>query len=413
MKQFLACGAILIFVAAAFGAEIYLKDGSVIKGKIIRITGSQVEYTVEKGRTVDSINIDRVSKIINDEGRTASFRLDTLYRKDGSTVKGTVTGVTDDDVLYNPEGSSEQKAAPRTEIDRIEYGDGKVVYIAQKKVIQQEVTFEAKKQTGGFHDSIVRIAGFFGFGNPYGGVFDKEQRVFNAYKPDLFNAYIVPRDYKLTNNLVTGGGEIDLMPPAIKFMQRRSFDFTGIKFGIRGRYAYESVDSIITEENSYYSTVESYELFRGRYMGYHYWAAGPVINLIFSPRSNMMNLLLNFYAVAGQILGGKILPAAALRSAHLLGAEFAGAFGPTYLAREYALYSMRYVNKTRFRGYTIRGGFGPHFSLNKFCPITIGLNVTYAYSNIRLGRDPFLYFDGNKKASHHEVGAELSAGFHI
>ena len=126
-----------------------------------------------------------------------------------------------------------------------------------------------------------------------------------------------------------------------------------------------------------------------------------------------MNLLLNFYAVAGQILGGKIYPAAALRSAHFLAAELAGAFGTQFLSPEFAKYASPYVNKTGFTGYTIRCGFGPHFSVNRLCPVTIGLNVTYAYSNIRLGRDPLIYFDGNRKAAHHEVGAEISAGFHI
>jgi hypothetical protein len=357
MKRVLVGAAALFFVAAAFADEIHLKDGGVVKGRIVNITESLVEYS--------------------------------------------------------PEGSAEHKTVARKEIDRIDYSDGRVVYIAEKREPQEEVKFEPKLQTGGFHDSYVRIAGFFGFGNPSKGVFDKERRVFNAFRTDLFNAYIVPRDYHLTNNLVTGGGEVDLMPPAIKFAQRRTFDFTGIKFGIRGRYGYESMDSIITEENSYYNSVESYELFRGKYMGYHYWAAGPVMNLIFSPRSNMMNLLINFYVVAGQIFGGQILPAAALRSAHFLGAELAGAFGRTYIGPEFSLYSVRYANKARFNGYTIRAGFGPHFSLNKFCPITIGLNVTYAYSSLRLGRSPFIYFDGNKKAAHHEVGAEISAGFHI
>jgi hypothetical protein len=357
MKLVLAGAAALFFVTAAFGDEIRFKNGGVVKGKIISITESQVEYS--------------------------------------------------------PEGSAEQKTVARKEIDRIDYGDGRVVYIAEKREAQEEVKFEPKLQIGGFHDSYVRIAGFFGFGNPTKGVFDKERRVFDAFKPDLYNAYVLPRDYHLSNNLVTGGGEVDLMPPAIKFVQRRAFDFTGIKFGIRGRYGYESVDSIITEENSYYNSVESYEMFRGRYMGYHYWAAGPVMNLIFSPRSNMMNLLINFYVVAGQIIGGQILPVAALRSSHILAAEQAGAFGRRYISPEAALYSLRYVNKAKFNGHTIRAGFGPHFSLNKFCPITIGLNVTYAYSSLRLGRSPFIYFDGNKKAAHHEVGAEISAGFHI
>ncbi len=376
MKLFFTGAIAVFFITAAFGDEIYLKDGSIIKGRNIKITDTQVEY--------------------------------------------------------NSEGSSEQKTLPRKEISRVEYSDGRVVYIVERKLNKLEkkeaqedkesqapleAKFEPKTPTGGFHDSYVRIAGFFGFGNPTGGVFERERRVFNAFKPDLYNAYLIPRDYNMTHNLAGGGGDVDIMPPAIKFVQRRAFDFTGIKFGIRGRYGYESVDSIVTEESYYYDSVENYELFRGRYMGYHYWAAGPVINLIFSPRSNLMNLILNFYVVAGQIFKGDLLPAAALRSSRVLAAELAGAFvGPfsrSFIPPEYAIFSWKQANKTRFNGYTIRGGFGPHFSLNKYCPITIGLNVTYAYSNLRLGRSPFIYLDGNRKATHHEVGAEISAGFHL
>jgi RNase P/RNase MRP subunit p29 len=403
----------LLFAAAGFGDEIHLQGGNIIKGKVIQVTEKDVEYRLGKDRVFDVVNKSAVVKIIYDDGRSLYFRLDTLFRRDGTAVRGTIVSVTKDDILYNPEGSADQKTMKRVEVDRIEYSDGKIVYIADRPGAREEIKFEEKKQTGGFHDSFVRIAGFFGFGNSTGGIFEKERRVLNAYKPDLFQAYIVPRDYHSSNSFMAGGGEIDVMAPAVKFVQRRRFDLTGIKFGIKGRYGYESIDTVITDEGSYYNSIDSYELFRGRNTSNHYWAAGPVMNLILSPKNNLINLLINFYVTAGQVIGGRLYPAAALRSSHFLGARLAGMFTGQYLPPISALYASRYINKTKFNGYTIRGGFGPHFSLNRFCPITVGLNVTYAYSSLHLGRAPFIYLDGNKKANRHQVGLEISTGFHF
>ena len=414
MRKFILSIVLIFAATVAYADTIYLKDGTVVKGRIIQITESRIEFNPGAGRAFDVVDKGTVIKIVYDDGRVVNYAPDTLYRKDGSAIKGIIKRVTGSDIVYTPEGSAEEKSLPRIEIERLEYSDGKTVYIAERKDQQWGGSIEEKKPVGGFHDSVVRVAGFFGFGTPYRGVFEKEERVFNAYRPDLFTAYILPRDYQLLQTFVSGGGELDLMPPAVKFKQRRGFDFTGIKFGIRGRYGHEFVDSVIVDQDVYYDTVEGYEMLRGRLMSYHYWAAGPIVDLIFGPRSNAMNFILNFYAVAGQIFGGRLLPAAALRSSRFLGAELARLYGSGhFLETISAFYASRQVNKTRFNGYTIRGGFGPHFSLNKYFPLTIGINVTYAYSYIVLGRDPFIYLDGNKKAAHHEVGMEISAGVHF
>ncbi|TFH43441.1 MAG: hypothetical protein E4G96_01145 [Chrysiogenales bacterium] len=178
------------------------------------------------------------------------------------------------------------------------------------------------------------------------------------------------------------------------------------------------------DEGSYFTRVEGFELFRGRLMNYHYWSVGPVMNLIFSPRSNMFNFLINFYATAGQVFNGTLRAAAALRNARFLTYRMLGASGPygvaAFLPPEIAnVTNTRQFNTTRFNGYTIRGGFGPHFSLNRYFPITFGMNVTYAYTNLKLGRALPIYYvlpvfyDGKKRAAHHEVGGEISAGVHF
>ena len=182
------------------------------------------------------------------------------------------------------------------------------------------------------------------------------------------------------NTYGSGGGELDLLLPAVKFTQKRSFDLSGIKFGIRGRYGYEVTESTIYDGSTYYS-FDDYEMFHGELMSYHYWAAGPVMNLVFSPRSNVFNLLLNFYAVGGQVFNGTVRGAAALRSARYLAWEMLGAAGPygtpPFLPASIAnITNTSRFNTVHFNGYTVRIGFGPHFSLNKYAPITFGVNVS-------------------------------------
>jgi hypothetical protein len=416
MKKAIFTMIIVAFAASAYADRIFLKDGEIIKGTIIQITDTSVEYDPEGERAFDVIDRKNIVKVQYDDGKVVNIQGDTLYRTDGTAVKGIVTQVTKDDITYTPEGETTQKTVARGEIERIEYADGKTVYITKQGEAPAEEKTAEKKPTGGFHDSWVRMGGVFSFGSPFGGIFDKERRVFRAYRPDLFRAYIIPRDYEMYNASIGGGPEFDFMPPAIKFTQKKAFDLTGIKFGIRGRYEYRSVDSLIVDESDYYSSVEGYELFRGNLLRYHYWGAGPVMNLIFSPRSNIFNFILNFYALGGQIFNGRIQGAAALRSAGFLALEMSGAYGPgtPFLSPLLAnITNTVYFNKSRFKGYSIRGGFGPHFSFNGKFPFIFGINITYAYTNLKFGRALPIYYDGHRKAANHEVGGEITMGVHI
>lgn len=405
----------LFSVSALMADQIYLKDAEIRKGKIIRITDNNLEFDPEGDRPFDVVDKKNVIRIVYDNGAVTIFKIDTLYKVDGTIIKGSIITVTKENITFMPEGAKEhkeQKIISRNEIVRIKYGEGKMVYMPKIQDASEEVSIQGKTQTGGFHDSIVRISGFFGFGNPTHGVFDKERRVLRMFKADLLQAYLLPHDYQIENSIIAGGGEIDVMPPAIKFSQKRSFDITGIKFGIRGRYGFEFVDSTIVDENKYLITVESFEKFRGRLLSYHYWAGGPVVNFIFSPRNNMLNFLINIYFIAGQIFEGNLRAAAALRSASFLTVELArlAGFSP-YLPSELAnITNTRYFNTTSFTGSTFRFGIGPHVTWNKILPITVGINITYAYSRLKLGRALPIYYDGNKRASHHEVGGEITAG---
>lgn len=427
MKKAILSAICILMSTSLMADEIYLSNGDVLRGNIIQITDDRVEYDPDGVRVFDVVEKNRVEKIRYDNGRVVSYKLDTLYLVDGTSIRCSVIRVTKDEIVYTPEGSVDQKTITRGQVGRIEYSDGSAFEITADKEKTEEATgekeevpvvIEEKKQSGGFIDSWVRIAGFFGFGTQAGGIFEREQRVLDAYRPDLWKAYVFPRDYNMYNFFGTGGGELDFLLPAVKITQKRAFDLSGIKFGIRGRYGYEEVDSTIVDESGLYSSYQGYEMFQGKLMTYHYWAAGPVMNLVFSPRSNVFNFLLNFYAVAGQIFNGKVKGAAALRSAPFLAWEMLGAAGPygsaPFLPSSIAnITNTSRFNTARFNGYTVRVGFGPHFTLNKYAPVTFGINMTYAYSNIKLGRALPIYYDGNKRAAHHEFGGEVSVGFHI
>lgn len=270
------------------------------------------------------------------------------------------------------------------------------------------------RRPGGFADSWVRIAGFFSFGDPSGGLFSKDRRVFNAYKPDLLRACVLPRKYRQAGISMGGGGELDIMPPPVRYATRRSFDFTGVKFGIRCRYGYEFTDTIVTSEGAYFNRVQGYELLRARSMEYHYWAAGPVMNLMFGPRNDSFNLIINLYALAGQLPDGTFRGAAALRSSRWLAAELAGLYGPPGpLMKNIHLLAACYSNRTRFSGYTLRFGLGPHVSMNGRFPFILGINVAYSLSRIRTRTPLLIYCDMDRRASHGEIGAEISGGVHI
>lgn len=268
--------------------------------------------------------------------------------------------------------------------------------------------------SGGFTDSWVRIAGFFAFGSPTDGLFRKEQRVFRAYRSDLLRAHLLPRDYRLSTVSMGGGGELDIMPPTAKYAPKRLFDFMGVKFGIRGRYGYSFFDSMITDEGGYFTRVEGYELFRARSMEYHYWAVGPVMDLLFGPRRNDFNLIINVYAIAGQLFGGTFRGAAALRSSRWLTAELAGMYGPPGpFMRNMHLLAACYLNRTKFSGHTVRFGLGPHVSMNGEFPFNLGINVVYAYSSMKMNTPLLIYCDTDRRVAHNEIGAEISAGVHV
>jgi len=273
---------------------------------------------------------------------------------------------------------------------------------------------ETAVQPGGFIDSWVRISLYGGIGVWQGGVAAKEKRRVDAFKPYLAVAYLKPMDYTMAPLFLNIGPEIDILAPAIRFAGNRRFDLKGIKFGVKARYGYEVSQTILVGTADRGEDAQN-NLLQGRLATYHYWSAGPTMNIILGPRSNIFNVIVNCFVTGGQVFGGRLTGGSVLRGSSRLWLLTAGYFGVPSATLPPAILALQAgaFNSTRIKGYTIRGGFGPEICLNKWVPLIFGIHLTYAYTNLTLSRALPVYFDADRKAAHHELGAELSLGFHF
>lgn len=279
--------------------------------------------------------------------------------------------------------------------------------------IKKEIP-EAPPHPGGFIDSYVRLALYVGGGIWQGGVAAKENRQLDMYKADLSMAYLKPVKYSTLTWFLNVGPEVDIMAPSIKFPVKRKFNVMGLKFGLRGRYGYEMSGTLVFNNQDADRDLGS-DIFQGKLATYHHWAAGPTMSLIMGPRSNIYNVILNFYLLGGQVVTGNIKGGSALRDAPYLWARMAGIYGTPfyYLNQSLIILQSGRFNSANVKGYTIRGGFGPEISLNKWFPLILGTRVTVAYTNLKYSKPLPAYLDADRKASHIELGGELSLGVHF
>ncbi|HQF07462.1 MAG TPA: caspase family protein [Spirochaetota bacterium] len=279
---------------------------------------------------------------------------------------------------------------------------------------QGSAATEVAVQPGGFIDSIVRISLYGGIGVWQGGVAGKEKRRVDAFKPYLTIAYLKQMDYTMGPLFLCMGPEIDIMAPAIRFAGKKRFDLKGIKFGVKARYGYEVSETILVDTANQ-GKEEQNNILQGRLATYHYWSAGPTMNIVLSPRSNIFNVIVNCYITGGQVFNGRLTGGSVLRGSSRLWLLTAGYFGVPGATLPPALLALQAgeFNATRIKGYTIRGGFGPEICLNKWVPLIFGIHLTYSYTSLTLSRPLPVYFDADRKAAHHELGAELSLGFHF
>lgn len=382
------------FYSLAFADEIYLNDLSIIKGKIIQVTDKNVEYSQEN-KPFLTMPKNQVFKIIYDNGRIdqiADVKVsDKIFLKDGSVIEGTIVKVTADVVMYSV--AEKQEAVVRHNIIKIVYADGKEIRISEASVNEPVVEKQPEKQeepvirTGGFIDSYIWIGAFGGVSDVFGNIDNKENRIYENKKTSIpgYNSYF---DH---NEEISGyhfGFDLNLMFPSIKFKQVRGFDLTGLKFGLKTTYVFSNIDQSI---NEYHGDYDSRILGEGTLLRYRSVNAGPEINLVFSPRTDLFNMVVQFYTLGGYIHNGKLTAAPALRDAGI-------SFTDSYTAD--------------FTGYSFTAGAGHYFVFNRVVPITLGYGFFYSYSKIDFDRNVQIY-NGAKKASFDEFGITLSVGMHF
>ncbi len=388
-----------------FADEIYLNDLKIIKCRIIQITDKTIEYMESKeagGRPFVTIQKDLVYKLVYDDGRVEQISgkdNDKILTKDGSVIEGKIVQVTPEVIIYIAAGSDKKEAIVRDIVKEIVYSDGVKVQISEAEAKSeiadttqngsQTNKEEAVNQKGGFINSIVRFGFIGGFGYLWGDLNNKENHAYNRYK----NQIPIYPQYPLVNNQTTiehdrlhGGFELGFLFPAVKFEQKRGFGLSGIKFGIISNYVYSLVDQSLDDDalgNDTYS---------GTLLKYKTVNIGPEMNIIFSPLSNRVNLVLHFYLLGGYIHQGELKAVPGSRDAGL--------------SLDKSVYS------TNFTGYSGAFGTGVRFVSNRAFPVITGIDLQYTYSKIKFDHALPVY-NGAENSSFDEIGLIISFGIHI
>ncbi|MCP4137276.1 MAG: hypothetical protein GY754_40285 [bacterium] len=392
---FFTCLMILISLnSLLFADEIYLKNNTIIKGKVTRVSPDIIFYHTndKEEKTTGEVSRKKVAKITYTDGTEVVFNTDTLYLTDNSVIQGKIIQVGTKNIEYNPVGEKPFAVISKDRVSRIKYSDGTVVPVSEElQEPEKEAPFEEDvlPRKGGFLESRVRIAGFASVLLSYGDIEDKEKELYNANISGLNQT--AGRNYKTTYNPFHFGGEVDVMLYTSRFIQKKGFDLTGLQFGVKGGYLfYHSYQGIYEYNNSSYASQQS----SGTMMQYHSWFAGPMMNFVLSPRNDIFNMIIHCYGVYGRVIDGSITAAAALRDANI-------GFLPSQYTSDIDT------------GFYFKAGAGPHFVLNKGFPVTVGFNVIYSYSKMNF-KNPISLYDANKKDySAHEWGFELAFGVHI
>jgi len=271
-------------------------------------------------------------------------------------------------------------------------------------------------QKGGYADAWVRIGISAGGAAVMGGVIQRENRLVSIYRYDLSMAYLSFRRYSEMNASFHVGSEVEIMAPAVRFVQQRGFDLTALKFGLVGRYGYQLVEQMIYAENSDggkdFSNSRS---FRGALMRFNHWGVGPSLSLVFTPRNNLFSVMFRVYLTAGQVLGGSLSGGTALRAASLLWLRLAGLYGQPFIRLDSLAFFAHTgsLNRVSFKGYTVRAGIGPEICLHRAFPLFVGMRMTLAHSGLMLRRVPLMYWGRGKRINQLEPGAEACVGLYF
>lgn len=149
---------LLLLSSIGYADEIHLKDGTVIKGKIIRVTEKSIEYDPEGEIPFDIYPREKALKLKYDNGtvvqlapgvdkdKSDSGSNDRLYLKDGKVLEGSVTDFDAKSITYIPAGQKEKISIPRSTVVRIVYPDGSTVFLA-KEPVEERAPFPERKKS--------------------------------------------------------------------------------------------------------------------------------------------------------------------------------------------------------------------------------------------------------------------------
>ncbi len=391
-----------------YAGEIHLTDKTVVKGTNIEIVNDSVKYR-EAGKEENvTIKTGKVEKIVFDDGAVIKIAREksvpapakgVIFLNSGENIPFESLVDKGDYVEYVPRGAAYHNFLKKEDIRDIKYGDLKEIFLdtVKRKSPEEKKREEFyrvnnnKIHEEGFHSSIIWFSLFGGVGSMKGD-FDKyENELYDADKGNITND-----NYYLDNyhDSSTWGIDLNLILYTRKMKQKRGFNLTGKSFGIMGRYQKVKVNQAILKyydrDSNGYS--EDNEWFTGKLMEYRSWQAGPVFDLIFSPRGNSFNLVGHSFIIGGVISGGELTAAPGLRET-----------GVVYEKSQYS---------SGLKGYLDTLGTGVFFVLNQGFPAAVGLSFTYSHANLNLDRELPLY--GNRKSLEiYSAGYEISCGIHF
>jgi len=124
---------ILSFIIAAlplYADDLFLHDNSVIKGEVTEFTSGTIKYKTTDGLSAE-ITKDQVEKIIYSSGRQIEFT-DRIFLKDNSMISGKITGLNGEYTEYNPSGPILIDRIATSDIIKIIYSDGRVEDLSLK-----------------------------------------------------------------------------------------------------------------------------------------------------------------------------------------------------------------------------------------------------------------------------------------
>jgi opacity protein-like surface antigen len=124
MKKAVLIMSLIIVTLPLYADDLYLHDNSIIKGEVTGFTAETIRYKTAEGQPAETAK-DLVEKIIYSSGKQVEFT-DRIFLKDNSVISGKVTGTSGDYTEYNPAGPLLLDRVLTADIIKIVYSNGRV-----------------------------------------------------------------------------------------------------------------------------------------------------------------------------------------------------------------------------------------------------------------------------------------------